>query len=72
MLPAARGAAKPGGISFCYPSDFTAEELDLYARNFPLPLYLSFLDAVSAAWTAPDWLYEITERLPFQVRTIPY
>ena len=59
-----QGRSEARGISFCYPSDFTAEELDLYARNFPLPLYLSFLDAVSAAWTAPDWLYEITEQLP--------
>lgn len=59
-----QGRSNARGISFCYPSDFGSEELDVYSRNFPLPLYLAFLDAVSAEWKAPDWVYESTERLP--------
>ena len=59
-----QGRSDARGISFCYPSDFSPEELDIYAQNFPMPLYLAFLDAVSAAWKASDWVYDTTERLP--------
>ena len=58
-----QGRSDARGISFCYPTDFDPEELDIYARNFPVPLYLAYLDAVSA-WTAPDWVYEAVEQLP--------
>ena len=43
-----QGRSDAQGISFCYPSDFSSEELNVYSRNFPSPLYLAFLDAVSA------------------------
>ena len=56
-----RSAAR--GLSFCYPTDFSPEELDVYAKNCPSPHYLAFLDAISD-WTAPDWVYEQVERLP--------
>ena len=59
-----QGRSDAQGISFCYPSDFSSEELNVYSRNFPSPLYLAFLDAVSAEWKAPDWVYENAERLP--------
>ena len=51
------------GLTFCYPMDFSNEQLDIYARNFPMPTFLSVIDAVSP-WTAPDWVYENVERLP--------
>ncbi len=57
------GRSMARGLSFCYPTDFREEELDVYAKNCPMPLYLAFLDAISP-WTAPDWVYEQTERLP--------
>ena len=56
-----RSAAR--GLSFCYPIDFSPEELDAYANNCPSPHYLAFLDAI-LDWTAPDWVYEQAERLP--------
>ena len=56
-----RSAAR--GLSFCYPADFSEAELDIYAMNFPMPVYLAYIDAISP-WTAPDWVYEQTERLP--------
>ena len=51
------------GISFCYAVTLTPEELDIYALNCPSPNYLALVDAVSP-WTAPDWVYKYTERLP--------
>ena len=57
------GRAGTYGLSFCYPADFTGEEMDHYARNFPIAPYLAYLDAITA-WTAPDWVYEQTKRLP--------
>lgn len=58
------GRSEARGLSFCYPADFSAEELNGYAMNYPMPRYLAFLDAVSAGWTAEDWVYEKTARLP--------
>ena len=60
-----RGHGRIGarGLSFCYPTDFSPEELDIYALNFPMPEYLAYLDAVSE-WEAPDWVYEQTEHVP--------
>ena len=52
------------GLSFCYAAHFSAEELDIYARNCPSPNYLAFLDAINPSWTAPDRVYEAAERLP--------
>ncbi len=57
------GRSEARGLSFCYPMNFSDEELDQYAKNYPVPEYLSFIDAVSD-WTAPDWVYESTGRLP--------
>lgn len=57
------GRAAARGLSFCYAVDFLPEELDVYARNCPMPTYLSMLDAISP-WKAPDWVYEHLERLP--------
>ena len=56
-----RSAAR--GLSYCYAVNFTAKELDGYARNCPMPHYLAFLDAITP-WIAPDWVYEKAERLP--------
>ena len=60
-----RGPGRSGarGLSFCYPADFNEEELDVYAKNFPMPEYLAYLDAINT-WTAPDQIYEQVERLP--------
>lgn len=56
-----RSAAR--GLSFCYPAGFSDEALDLYAKNFPMPSYLAYLDAISP-WEAPDSVYDETVRLP--------
>ena len=57
---AGRSAAR--GLSYCCATNFTPEELDIYARNCPSPHYLAFLDAVSP-WEAPDRVYETAPRL---------
>jgi hypothetical protein len=57
------GRARAKGLSFCYAVGMSNEELDIYMRNCPSPHYLAFLDAITP-WTAPDSLYEYTERLP--------
>ncbi len=56
-----RSAAR--GLSFCYATDFSNEELDIYARNCMSPHYLEFLDAITP-WSAPDWIYETVEVMP--------
>ena len=56
-----RSAAR--GLSYCYAVSFDTEELEVYARNCPMPHYLALLDAITP-WTAPDWVYETAERLP--------
>ncbi len=56
-----RSAAR--GLSFCYPVGFDSDELDIYARNFPMPEYLAYLDALTG-WTAPETVYEQVGRLP--------
>ena len=58
--PAHSGAK---GLTFCYPADFSDEQLDNYAKSFPMPAYLAYIDAVTP-WTAPDWVYASTGRLP--------
>lgn len=60
-----RGPGRSGalGLSFCYPTDFTPQELDIYAQNFPMPAYLAFLDAITD-WEAPDWVFEHTDPIP--------
>ena len=57
------GRAAARGLSFCYAANLDEDELDVYARNYTKPYYLSFLDAISP-WTAPDWVYEQVSRLP--------
>lgn len=66
-----RGSAHSSarGLSFCYPVEAGAEDLDSYAQNCPFASYLAYLDAVSD-WTAPDWVYETAERIP-EIREIP-
>ena len=56
-----RNAAR--GLSFCFPIKCDDGDLDIYAKNCPLPLYLAYIDAVSP-WTAPDWVFEKADRLP--------
>ena len=60
-----RGSARSGalGLSFCYPVNFTNEEMDVFSQNTPFVEYLAFMDAFKE-WDAPDWVYEQTERLP--------
>ena len=57
------GRAAARGLSFCYATDFTPEELDVYAHNCPSTNYLALLDAISP-WTAPEWVYKNRRRLP--------
>ena len=70
VVYAVRGTGRSGarGLSFCYPTDFSPEELSVYADNCPSPHYLAFLDAISD-WTAPDWVYDQVEHLP-EISTI--
>ncbi len=57
------GRSSASGLSFCYATSFTNEELEVYSDNCNIPSYLAFLDAISE-WTAPDWVYDVVERLP--------
>lgn len=57
------GRTNARGLSFCYATDFSPEELDVYSHNCTNPYYLAFLDAINT-WTAPDCVYEQVERLP--------
>ena len=50
------GRARAQGLSFCFATDDSPEELTVYARNCPSAHYLAFLDAVIPSWTAPEWL----------------
>lgn len=52
------------GLSFYYNPTTYFPLLDRYARGNKNPEYLAFMDAVSMSWTAPEWVYEQTERLP--------
>ncbi len=60
-----RGSGRSGalGLSFCFASDFDADELSVYARNCPSPSFLALLDAINE-WNAPEWVYERARRLP--------
>ena len=58
-----QGRSRARGLTFCFPVGFSEEDLDIYAKNFPMPEYLALLDAVSS-WTAPEYIYTQTERLP--------
>ena len=58
------GRSKALGISFCYAADFSPAELEMYARNCPSAHYLALLDAITPAWTAPEWVYKQVQRLP--------
>ena len=57
------GHSEARGLAFCYPVDYDDDALEHYAKNFPLPEYLAFIDAVSP-WAAPEWVYESASRLP--------
>ena len=57
------GRTSSRGLSFCYPAGDDPDKLDTYAKSFPMPHYLAWLDAISD-WEAPEWIYEYTERLP--------
>lgn len=58
------GRSRALGLSFCYAPEFSPAELDVYARNCPSPHYLALLDAITPAWTAPEWVYERVRPLP--------
>ena len=57
------GRGRARGLSFCYPTSFGVEEMNVYASNFPMPDYLAYLDAI-CDWEAPDWVYENIDPLP--------
>ncbi len=57
------GRSSARGLSICYPVDLDNDACDIYAKNFPVPAYLAYLDAITD-WSAPDWVYETIERLP--------
>ena len=52
------------GLSFYYEPAAPLTRLDHYARACKSAPYLAFLDATSMQWTAPEWVYEKTERQP--------
>lgn len=62
----ARGAGRSAarGLSFCWASDFKADELDAYARCCPSAHYLALLDAINPGWEAPEWVYQQAAPLP--------
>ncbi len=52
------------GLSFFYMPTVDSNRLDHYARHSKNPAYLAFLDAANMNWTAPEWVYEQTPRVP--------
>ena len=52
------------GLSFYYEPSAHPYQLDHYARVCKSASYLAYLDAVNLSWTAPQWVYEQTTRLP--------
>lgn len=52
------------GLSFYYEPSAHPYQLDHYARACKSAAYLAYLDAVNLSWTAPQWVYEQTARLP--------
>ena len=52
------------GLSFYYEPSAHPYQLDHYARVCKSAPYLAYLDAVNVNWTAPQWVYEQTARLP--------
>ena len=64
------GRSEARGLSFCYATDFSNEELETYAHNCMSAHYLALLDAITS-WTAPDWVYETVERLP-EISALPF
>ena len=52
------------GLSFYYEPSAHPYQLDHYARVCKSAPYLAYLDAVNVSWTAPQWVYEQTARLP--------
>lgn len=52
------------GLSFYYEPSAHPYQLDHYARVCKSAPYLAYLDAVNLSWTAPQWVYEQTARLP--------
>ncbi len=59
------GDAHPNasGISFYANFADSRENYNQYSYGSKSAEYLAFLDAVSHVWTAPDWVYEKTERI---------
>ena len=51
------------GISFFYNPSASVGALDHYARSCKSAPYLAFLDAANMSWTAPEWVYEQTEKV---------
>ena len=52
------------GLSVWYKLNADDMTLDHFARTCKNPEQLAFLDAVSIAWEAPEWVYEKAERQP--------
>ena len=55
------------GISVFYPLGVDSETLDNYAKVTKNAQYLKFIDAVTASWSAPDWVYESVDELSSSV-----
>lgn len=66
VVYAVKGSARDfsNGLSFYYSPQAKAEKLDHYARCCQSAPYLAFIDAANMGWSAPEWVYQQTERLP--------
>ncbi|MCR5403653.1 MAG: hypothetical protein K6E91_07535 [Butyrivibrio sp.] len=56
-----RGRSHAHGLSYYDGLGASERELDHYARTAKSAYYLAYLDAVHNNWTAPDWVYEVTD-----------
>ena len=56
-----RGRSHAHGLSYYDGLSASERALDHYARTAKSAYYLAYLDAVHNNWTAPDWVYEVTD-----------
>ena len=51
------GLSQASGLSFYYPKNLSAKELDSYSEICTCGPYLAYLDACFDSWKAPSWVY---------------
>ena len=58
------------GLSFFYPIDSSASELDLYASFSENGAYLAYIDSITDYWRAPPWVHGLVSPSKNQVPSL--